>query len=142
MHGVIGMPGACETWVTVAGHAASDVECRVPAHGVPRARFRLVTTDRRYDRERAAWGEARSSHYTVLAWRQLALNVRESVVRGEPLLVRGLLRGGEIEAAAIGHNLAFGAAVFHRVTEVPRAREAAGPTVAGICGDRPLPGYS
>ncbi|MET8676340.1 single-stranded DNA-binding protein [Streptomyces sp. NPDC004647] len=118
-----------ETTVTVVGNAATGVDFRETEDGVPVARFRLAATARRWDRRRAAWTEGHISYYTVWAWRSLAANVASSVSLGEPLVVQGRLHiredeyGGklrsaaEIEAIALGHDLACGTSVFRRVAE-------------------------
>ncbi|MDG9702060.1 single-stranded DNA-binding protein [Streptomyces sp. DH37] len=129
-----------ETMVTVVGNAASAVEAKKTASGHPVARLRLATTVRRYDGERGGWTDAYTSFYTVWAFRALAENLAASVVVGEPLLVRGRLRvqqgehegkrwtSAEIEATAVGHDLARGTSSFHRVTRVvPAGERAASP---------------
>ncbi|MEE1938054.1 single-stranded DNA-binding protein [Streptomyces sp. TRM 70361] len=117
-----------ETMVTVVGNAASEVEARTTAAGHPVARLRLATTVRRYDERRGGWTDAHTSFYTVWAFRALAENVAASVTVGEPLVVTGRLRvqqgerdgrrwtSADIEATAVGHDLARGTSVFHRVS--------------------------
>lgn len=115
-----------ETLVTVVGNVATEPETQVTAAGVAVTRFRLATTTRRWDAERGAWTDGATSFYTVRAWRNLAGNIKESVGLGEPLVVQGRLRiredekdgrrylSAEIEAAAVGHDLARGVARFTR----------------------------
>ncbi|MFJ2112955.1 MULTISPECIES: single-stranded DNA-binding protein [unclassified Streptomyces] len=116
-----------DTLVTVVGNVATKVEFREsPSGGV--ARFRIAATPRRWDRERGGWADGRTSFYTVWAWRALGVNVTSSVVVGEQLLVHGRLRVREeqrdgqwrtsvdIEAVAVGHDLARGTSAFRRVT--------------------------
>jgi single-strand DNA-binding protein len=122
-----------ETLVTVVGNVATEPETRVTATGVAVTRFRLATTSRRWDTERGAWTDGATSFYTVRAWRNLAGNIKESVVLGEPLVVQGRLRireddedgrrylAAEIEAAAVGHDLARGTARFTRVSSASAA---------------------
>ena len=122
-----------EIWVTVTGQVVSDVQRRTAADGVPLVRLRLAVSHRGYDVARAGWQAGQTSCYTVWARRELAINLQESVARGDPLLVRGRLwlRTGEredgrwysadLEAVAAGHNLALGAAAFRRVVR-PRSR--------------------
>lgn len=135
-----------ETTVTLVGNAATAVEHRQTAAGVPVARFRLAVTARRWDRPRERWVDAETSFYTVRAWRTLADHLAASVAVGEPLLVHGRLsvregelppeRGGkkwfaaEIDAMAIGHDLGRGTTAFRRGTrtrtearDVPAERE-------------------
>lgn len=115
-----------ETLVTVVGNVATEPESQVTATGLIVTRFRLATTTRRWDAERGAWTDGATSFYTVRAWRNLGSNVKESVCLGEPLLVQGRLRirqdekdgrrylAAELEAVAIGHDLARGVARFSR----------------------------
>ncbi|HEY5836309.1 single-stranded DNA-binding protein [Streptomyces sp.] len=115
-----------ETLVTVVGNVATEPETQVTATGVAVTRFRLATTTRRWDSERGAWTDGATSFYTVRAWRNLAGNIKESVGLGEPLVVQGRLRiredekdgrrylSAEIEAVALGHDLARGVARFTR----------------------------
>ena len=117
-----------ETLVTVVGNVATQPEIRKSETGAFSARFRLATTVRRWDRERAAWADGHTSFYTVRAWRQLGENVAGSVSVGEPLLVQGRLRvreergaegqrwtSAEIDAVAVGHDLSRGTSAFRRM---------------------------
>ncbi|CAL9416727.1 single-stranded DNA-binding protein [Streptomyces sp. enrichment culture] len=146
-----------DTLVTVVGNVATNVEYReTPTGGV--ARFRFAATARRWDRERAAWTDGPTSFYTVSAWRQLGANLAASVTVGEPLVVHGRLRvreeqsatgpggqggpGGQrrtfvdIDAVAVGHDLARGTSAFRRggkrgpeqaMTETPEEVPVRGP---------------
>lgn len=129
-----------ETLVTVVGNVATEPETQVTATGVALTRFRLATTTRRWDAERGAWTDGATSFYTVRAWRNLAGNIKESVGLGEPLVVQGRLRiredekdgrrylSAEIEAVAVGHDLARGVARFTRASSTAAVRpEAAAP---------------
>jgi single-strand DNA-binding protein len=115
-----------ETLVTVVGNVATEPESQTTATGVTVTRFRLATTTRRWDPERGAWTDGATSFYTVRAWRSLGSNVKDCVCLGEPLVVQGRLRirqdekdgkrylAAELEAVAIGHDLARGVAHFSR----------------------------
>jgi single-strand DNA-binding protein len=118
-----------ETLVTVVGNVATRPEIRKSANGVLSARFRLATTARRWDREQTAWTDGHTSFYTVWAWRQLGENVAGSVGVGEPVVVQGRLRvreekgadgqrwtSAEIDAVAVGHDLARGTSAFRRMS--------------------------
>ncbi|WP_225844558.1 single-stranded DNA-binding protein [Streptomyces sp. HPF1205] len=123
-----------ETLVTVVGNVATEPETTVTATGLAVTRFRLATTARRFDSERGGWTDGPTSFYTVRAWRTLAGNVKESVGLGEPLVVQGRLRvreeekdgrryvSAEIEATAIGHDLARGIARFARSSSTAHVR--------------------
>lgn len=125
-----------ETLVTVVGNVATEPETQSTGTGVAVTRFRLATTSRRWDAERGAWTDGATSFYTVRAWRTLAGHVKESVGLGEPLVVQGRLRireeerdgrrflAAEIEAVAVGHDMARGVSRFSR-TAAPRPEPAA-----------------
>ncbi|MFS8197221.1 single-stranded DNA-binding protein [Streptomyces sp. CWNU-52B] len=114
-----------ETMVCVVGNVATQPVFRETAAGSS-ARFRLAVTQRYWDRERNAWKDGHTNFFTVWANRALAANVQASVSLGEPLVVRGRLKvrseqrdgqswaGADIEASAIGHDLARGTAAFRR----------------------------
>lgn len=117
-----------ESYVTVVGNAATQVEFRTAESGRPFAWFRLASTVRRFDRARGGWSDSYTSFYTVWARRSLAANLSSSVTIGEPLIVQGQLRvrdgGGEgrgspsvdLLASAIGHDLSRGTSAFARVS--------------------------
>ncbi|EME98118.1 single-stranded DNA-binding protein [Streptomyces mobaraensis NBRC 13819 = DSM 40847] len=117
-----------ETLVTVVGNVATQPDFREAANGAALARFRLAATVRRWDRGREEWADAYTSFYSVWAWRSLANNVVASVTIGEPVLVQGRLRintqerdgrrwtSADIDAVAIGHDLARGTSAFRRVS--------------------------
>ncbi|GAA3912758.1 hypothetical protein GCM10022244_23460 [Streptomyces gulbargensis] len=123
-----------ETTVTLVGNVATAVEYReTPTGGV--ARFRFAVTARRWDRERGTWSDGNTSFYTVSAWRSLGANLAASVSVGEPLLVHGRLRVREderdgqrktfvdIDALAVGHDLARGTAAFRRAARAESRHE-------------------
>ncbi|MFJ5925444.1 single-stranded DNA-binding protein [Kitasatospora sp. NPDC092948] len=122
--------------VTMVGNAASNVTYRETAGGVAVASFRLASTERRFDRERGDWADGETTWVTVVAWRRLAVNLVGSVAKGDPVLVSGRLRVREwgeegsrrteveIDARAVGHDLARGTSLFKRAVEA-RAAEAA-----------------
>nr|WP_042449347.1 single-stranded DNA-binding protein [Streptacidiphilus jiangxiensis] len=116
------------TLVTLVGVAVSQVRYATTVGGVPVAHFRLAATERRFDRPRQVWVEGDTSYFTVWAWRSLAENALTSIGCGDPLLVTGRMRvrewerpegqgkgvSAEIEATALGHDLARGTTVFRK----------------------------
>lgn len=117
-----------DTWVTLAGNAATGVDYRDSVTGGV-ARFRLAVTARYWDRQKETWADGHSSFYTVWARRSLAANLAGSVSIGEPLLVHGRLRvrdeekdgqrrfSADIEALAVGHDMTRGTSAFRRVVK-------------------------
>ncbi|MBJ7906403.1 single-stranded DNA-binding protein [Streptomyces sp. NPDC003656] len=115
-----------ETLVCVVGNVATQPLYRDMAAG-PSARFRLAVTSRYWDREKSAWTDGHTNFFTVWANRQLAVNVAASVEVGQPVVVHGRLKvrsetregqqnwaSADIDAVAIGHDLARGTAAFRR----------------------------
>ncbi|MGP4050957.1 single-stranded DNA-binding protein [Streptomyces sp. 2A115] len=114
-----------ETMVHVVGNVATRPVYRETPSG-PSVRFRLAVTQRYWDREKDTWKDGHTNFFTVWASRALAANVQASVSLGDPLMVRGRLkvrtekRDGQsltyvdIEASAIGHDLARGSSAFRR----------------------------
>ncbi|MFF9173917.1 single-stranded DNA-binding protein [Streptomyces sp. NPDC003236] len=124
-----------ETVVCVVGNVATPPLYRETAAG-PSARFRLAVTARYWDREKSAWTDGHTNFFTVWANRQLAVNVAASVEVGQPVVVQGRLKvrtelrdgqqgrtSADIDAVAVGHDLARGTALFRRAVrqETPAA---------------------
>jgi single-strand DNA-binding protein len=118
-----------DTHVTVVGNVLHEPEWRRTANtGALVTTFKIASTARRLDRETGKWMDGNSLRVRVNCWRALASNVKNSVTRGDPLIVTGRLftrdwidENGvkrtlyELEAAAVGHDLSRGRAVFERV---------------------------
>ncbi|EPH44166.1 putative Single-stranded DNA-binding protein 1 [Streptomyces aurantiacus JA 4570] len=117
--------GMNDTMVTVVGNVATTPVFRELPSG-PVTRFRIAVTARHFDRTRNAWTDGHTNFFTVWAWRQLGVNTQGSLAVGEPVIVQGRLRvrdeerGGQhwrsvdIDAYAIGHDLARGTSAFRR----------------------------
>jgi len=129
--------------ITVNGLVATTPHSFTTAEGVQLCSFRLVTTQRRYDRESGSWSDGSSNWYSVSAFRSLAQNATASVAKGDRVVVCGRLRirqweSGEkhgtsvdLEAEAIGHDLNWGTSTFTRSIERPRRREGRGVAESG-----------
>jgi single-strand DNA-binding protein len=121
-----------ETMVCVVGNVATQPVYRETPSG-PSARFRLAVTQRYWDREKDVWKDGHTNFFTVWANRALASNVQASVTLGDPLMVRGRLKvrtekrdgqawaHADIEASAVGHDLARGTAAFRRAYKAETA---------------------
>lgn len=116
--------------VVLVGNAVSDVTHRITADGTHWAKFRIVVQYSRFDRRRNEWVDGEPSFLNVVAWRTLAENVAASIHRGDPVIVSGKFRvrnweyNGktgtdiDVDAQAIGHDLARGRAEFSRPKRV------------------------
>ncbi|OXS33146.1 single-stranded DNA-binding protein [Streptomyces sp. XY006] len=114
-----------ETMVCAVGRVATQPVYREMASG-PSARFRLAVTARYWDREKNSWTDGHTNFFTVWANRQLATNTAASLTVGEPVIVQGRLKvrtdvregqswtSADIDAVAIGHDLAWGTSAFRR----------------------------
>ncbi len=117
--------------ITVTGVVATTPRHVTTNSGLEITSFRLASTQRRYDRDQKKWVDGETNWYSVSGFRHLALNLVGSLQVGHPLVVSGRLRirtwdngertgtSVEIEADAVGHDLARGTAVFTRVLANP-----------------------
>ncbi|MDF3144000.1 MULTISPECIES: single-stranded DNA-binding protein [unclassified Streptomyces] len=133
-----------ETTICAVGNVATQPVYRELATG-PSARFRLAVTARYLDRGKNEWTDGHTNFFTVWANRQLATNAAGSLNVGDPVVVQGRLKvrsdvregqswtSADIDAVAIGHDLARGTSAFRR-TPRPEAGATAAP-------DRPEPNW-
>lgn len=125
-----------DTFVTLHGWLGSDVQVR-QAGGAQVATFRLGCTPRRYHRRTDSWVDGPTQWYSVDAWRALGDNCRDSLRRGDPVVVHGRLEVQRwvnsaqvevtslvVEATSVGHDLTRGVSQFRKT---PRPEQAAPP---------------
>jgi single-strand DNA-binding protein len=112
-----------DTSITFRGYAGTEVRHR-QVRDANVATVRVASTPR--IRKDGEWVDGPTTWYAVTAWRTLADHLRDSVRKGDPLVVHGrLLRtetwapeGGlpsttlEVEAAVVGHDLNRGISHF------------------------------
>src|SRR5919107_1957171 len=80
-----------ETHVTVVGRVATDIGHSRLNDGTALAKFRLASTERRYDRATGGWVDGAELFVDVKCWRKLADNAAASLVKGDPVVVTGRL---------------------------------------------------
>ncbi|WP_112469679.1 single-stranded DNA-binding protein [Streptomyces triticisoli] len=114
-----------ETIVCTVGNVATQPVHRELPSGAS-ARFRLAVTSRYWDREKNVWTDGHTNFFTVWANRRLADNTVASLNVGDPVIVQGRLKvrtetrdgtsrtWADIDALAIGHDLARGTTAFRR----------------------------
>lgn len=112
--------------ITITGLVATSPRHINTAEGLAVTSFRLASNLRRFDRKRNEWVDAGTNWYTVSTYRQLALNVFDSVQKSDRVVVSGRLRIREwadgdkkglnidVDATTLGHDLSWGKAVFTR----------------------------
>jgi single-strand DNA-binding protein len=120
-----------ETFVTFHGWVGGDVVHREP-NGISVANFRVASTPR--IKRKGEWKDGDTTWYSVSAWRGLADNIRDSVRKGDAVIVHGRLRSESwaredgqssttlvVEASFVGHDLSRGTSTFERATRPERA---------------------
>jgi single-strand DNA-binding protein len=112
--------------ITLTGLVATTPRHLVTSEGLQITSFRLACTQRRYSKDTEAWEDGDTNWFTVTAFRDLAVNVVGSVVKGQRIIVTGRLRirewqadertgtNVEVEAETLGHDLRFGDAQYTR----------------------------
>jgi single-strand DNA-binding protein len=127
--------------ITVTGVVATDPRHLVTSEGLTITNFRLASTQRKFDRKEGKWVDTDTNWYTVSSFRQLAVNVVNSVAKGQRVVVTGKVRvrdwvkddrkgsSIDVEAESIGHDLAWGTSTFSRtITSAPADQSAPAPT--------------
>jgi single-strand DNA-binding protein len=124
-----------DTPVTIVGNVLTAPEWRrTTVTGTFVVSFKVASNSRRFDREHGRWVDGDSLRVRVVCWRRLGENVSLSVQLGDPVVVHGRLYSRdwtddqgtrrtsyELDAVAVGHDLARGVDKFAR-------RKAAGAT--------------
>ena len=137
-----------DTFVTFHGWAGSDVRHRT-AKDVSVATVRVGVTPRL--KRDGDWFDGETTWYSVTAWRTLADHVRDSVRKGDPIIVHGRLRSEtwqppegpatvtlHVDALLVGHDLNRG--ITHFIKQQRPA--AAGPEQPDGLGADGEPGES
>ncbi|HUH53005.1 MAG TPA: single-stranded DNA-binding protein [Microbacteriaceae bacterium] len=87
-------------------------------------KFRLASTERRYDKETKTWVDKSTNWFNVNIFRNLGKNAKNSISKGDRVLIYGRLRinnwdngsksgtSVDIDADAIGHDLKWGTSHF------------------------------
>ena len=115
-----------ETHMTVVGKLITEVDQRRLADGSAVANFRVVSTERRYDRDLRGWTDGDKLFLDVTCWRRVAENAFASLVKGDAVVVTGRLYTREfehdgrrrstvtLEAQSVAADLAWCTAVLNR----------------------------
>lgn len=115
-------------WMT--GYVGSEVEYRQVREDLVFASFRLACTPRL--RRGGEWSDGETTWIGVTCSRALADNVRDSIAKGDPVVVVGKLRTSRwkddqgvsrerlmLEALAVGHDLNRGVTEFTKNVRPP-----------------------
>ncbi|MEO8907457.1 MAG: single-stranded DNA-binding protein [Microbacteriaceae bacterium] len=111
---------------STSGLVATDPSHSATSEGVALISFRLASSPRKFNRESKTWEYGPTNWFTVTAFRHLALNLIQSIKKGDRVIVMGRMRirewtaqerSGtvvEITADSVGHDLTWGTAVYSR----------------------------
>jgi single-strand DNA-binding protein len=123
-------------YVTLVGFVAQDPIQRPTKNGVLVTDLRVGATPRVLDRVTNQWRDGVTSYYDVSCWRRLGDNVRASLRKGDPVMIKGKFRSRtftdkngvsrtvyDIVADTVGHDMNRGVANYLRQ---PRPVAAAG----------------
>jgi single-strand DNA-binding protein len=116
-----------ETNIVVIGNVLTAPEWRRTPSNHLVTNFRIASTARRFDRDSGRWVDGDHLRVRVTCWRRLAENVGASLALGDPVVVVGKIYtrdwtdadgnpriSYEMEAVAVGHDLARGKSRFFR----------------------------
>jgi single-strand DNA-binding protein len=138
-----------DTNVVIVGNVLTAPEWRKTNNsGHMVANFRVASTSRRFDRESGRWVDGNSLRVRVVCWRKLAEGIAASLAVGDPVVVAGRLytrdwtdndnnprTSYEMEAVAVGHDLARGRGRFYRNRPTPTSGVEADGQVRGEAAD-------
>jgi len=123
-------------YVTLVGFVAQDPIQRPTKNGVLVTDLRVGATPRVQDRVTNEWRDGDTSYYDVSCWRRLGDNVRASLRKGDPVMIKGKFRTRtftdkagvsrtviDIMADTVGHDLNRGVANYLRQQRRPAAAE-------------------
>ncbi len=123
------------TQISVSGLVATTPRYLKTEEGLDIMSFRLASSGSTYDKNRKVWKHNETNWYTILLYKQTAVNAYASIHKGDRVLLAGVLkvrdwdngeRSGtsiEIEAETIGHDLSWGESTFKRTVLVKEQDE-------------------
>jgi single-strand DNA-binding protein len=130
--------------MTIVGNVVDTPRRRQTKNGYEVTNFRIASTSRRYDREQEKFIDNATLFVNVTCWRQMGVNVDQSIKKGQPVVVYGrytmreytveeqVRTSYELEAIAVGHDLSRGTSQFTRVYQ-------SGPAVTVVRDDDGIP---
>lgn len=130
--------------ITLVGNVVEEIDLKFLPSGTAVAQFRLAATDHYQDRSTGEWKDGNTVFLTCTAWRQVAENVAESLVKGTRVLVVGKLRqrtyenaegekrtAYEVEVEEVGPSLRHATAKVTKATRSTATRSAGAAAAGG-----------
>jgi single-strand DNA-binding protein len=121
-----------DSYVTLQGWVGNEVETRDVGE-TQCASFRVGCTPRYYKKD-DGWKDGETSWYTVNCWRTLGRNVKDSIRKGDAVVVHGRVRVDVweredhsksvtyiVDAQQVGHDLNKGTSTFLKSVSAPTA---------------------
>jgi single-strand DNA-binding protein len=127
------MAMSLDNQITLRGYVTAEPRLWQTKNNTTGAEVRVGSTPRWLNRETGEWQEGEPTYYTIKCWRNLAINVKGSLHKGDRVIVRGKFTTRawvdeqqrprvqiEVEADSVGHDLAFAWSFVNRGTRAPR----------------------
>lgn len=137
-----------DTPITLVGNLVADPELRFIPNGAAVATFRVASTPRTYNRDTNQWEDGEAVFLTCNAWKQMAENVADTLVKGMRVIVTGKLKQRsyqtkegeqrtvyEIEVEDVGPSLKYAVARVDRNERDHNRQQGGGQQQGG--GDNP-----
>src|SRR4051794_34611374 len=87
-----------DPYMWMQGNLVADPVQRVTASGLKVTKFRMAASGRRFDKAAEGWVDTDVVYMSVNCWKQLGLNVMQTLRKGDTVLVYGRLRFREYDA--------------------------------------------
>jgi single-strand DNA-binding protein len=126
--------------ITITGLVATTPRHIVTQEGLAITSFRMASSVKKFDQDGMRWVDGETNWYTITCFKRVAINASGSISKGDRIIVQGVLRvrdwdngersgtSVEVEAEAIGHDLAWGTSTFTRTVMVREPDDAVIPT--------------
>jgi single-strand DNA-binding protein len=127
------MAMSLDNQITLRGYVTAEPKLWQTKNNTTGAEVRVGSTPRWLNRDTGEWQEGEPMYYTVKCWRNLAVNVKGSLHKGDRVIVRGKFMTRtwvddqqrprmqiEVEADSVGHDLAFAWSFVNRGARAPR----------------------
>lgn len=77
--------------ITISGRIGTDIESRKMPDGTQKAKFRIITSDRKKN-DKGDWEDSNVSGWTIVAWDKLAEKSIQCLSKGDLITVQGQIK--------------------------------------------------
>jgi single-strand DNA-binding protein len=77
--------------IVISGRIGTDIEARKMPDGTQKAKFRVITSDRR-QAQNGDWEDYNTSGWTIVAWDKVALRAINHLAIGMPVTIQGHIK--------------------------------------------------